>query len=193
MRQAIVIDHPTQVWTTSDTHFDHANIIKYCRRPYRDTTQMNLALIANWNRVVGKDDTVLFLGDLAFGSHRKSALDYLSRLRGRKIMVRGNHDWGSNMKGIELFDQLDITCGSERFLATHDPWLVHERERWVLHGHTHEGEPAYDLDNGLISACVEVTNYYPVQFIEIMTRIAQWRVAHPTIPLEEKLRANTVR
>lgn len=29
------------VFFTSDTHFGHANIIKYCGRPYRDVTQMD--------------------------------------------------------------------------------------------------------------------------------------------------------
>ena len=48
---------------TSDTHFNHANIIKFCNRPFKDVEQMNDVMIANWNGVIGKDDTVFHLGD----------------------------------------------------------------------------------------------------------------------------------
>ena len=37
---------------TSDTHFYHSNIIKYCNRPFADAQDMNETLIANWNNVV---------------------------------------------------------------------------------------------------------------------------------------------
>lgn len=43
-----------KVFFTSDTHFNHANIIKFCERPFGSIEEMNEALIANWNRVVGK-------------------------------------------------------------------------------------------------------------------------------------------
>ena len=43
-----------KVFFTSDTHFKHANIIKFCERPFGSIEEMNEALIANWNRVVGK-------------------------------------------------------------------------------------------------------------------------------------------
>lgn len=42
---------------TSDTHFNHANIIRFCNRPFNDVEQMNETLIANWNRVVQPEDT----------------------------------------------------------------------------------------------------------------------------------------
>ena len=45
---------------TSDTHFNHANIISFCNRPFKDVEQMNEVMIANWNHVIGKDDSVLF-------------------------------------------------------------------------------------------------------------------------------------
>ena len=43
---------------TSDTHFNHANIIHFCNRSFKNAEQMNETLIANWNSVITPDDTV---------------------------------------------------------------------------------------------------------------------------------------
>lgn len=79
------------IYFTSDTHFGHANIIKYCERPFKDTDHMDETIIANWNRTVSPDDTVFHLGDVALGNIDKS-LACVSRLNGYKICVLGNHD-----------------------------------------------------------------------------------------------------
>jgi calcineurin-like phosphoesterase family protein len=41
------------VFFTADTHFGYANVIRYDKRPFRDVTEMDEALIKNWNRAVG--------------------------------------------------------------------------------------------------------------------------------------------
>lgn len=43
-----------KVFFTSDTHFNHTNIIQYCQRPFKSTDEMNEAMIDNWNSVVGE-------------------------------------------------------------------------------------------------------------------------------------------
>ena len=48
----------SRVFFTSDTHFNHTNIIRFCSRPFKDVEHMNETLIANWNRVVGPDNIV---------------------------------------------------------------------------------------------------------------------------------------
>lgn len=52
---------------TSDTHFFHEGIIKFCTRPFESVEEMNETLIRNWNETVPKDGTVFHLGDFAFG------------------------------------------------------------------------------------------------------------------------------
>ena len=76
---------------TSDTHFGHQNIIKYANRPFASVSHMNEALIANWNAVVGMDDEVYHLGDVALGPWTEWD-KILTRLNGYKILVVGNHD-----------------------------------------------------------------------------------------------------
>ena len=45
----------SRVFFTSDTHFNHTNIIRYCDRPFKSTDEMNEKLIGNWNSAVGPE------------------------------------------------------------------------------------------------------------------------------------------
>lgn len=81
---------------TSDTHFNHTNIIKYCARPFRDVGHMNRELIARWNARVKPEDTVYHLGDFAMGSRTRWP-EFREVLNGSIVLVLGNHD-GSEAK-----------------------------------------------------------------------------------------------
>lgn len=80
-----------RVFFTSDTHYDHENVIRYSNRPYRDKHEMTDALIAKWNAVVLPEDTVYHLGDVFFCQEDR-ALDILAQLSGTKHLILGNHD-----------------------------------------------------------------------------------------------------
>ncbi len=79
------------IWYTADTHIGHRNILTFTGRPYQSVEAMNEAIVSSWNSVVGDEDTVFILGDFALcGATMTRAI--ISRLRGHKILVRGNHD-----------------------------------------------------------------------------------------------------
>lgn len=84
-------------WWTSDHHFSHTNIIKFCDRPYRDKIgepvphYMNLELVRLHNETVNETDKVWFLGDLALGHWQKN-LAWAKQCAGQKIFLTGNHD-----------------------------------------------------------------------------------------------------
>lgn len=70
-----------KIWFTSDLHFGHKNIIRFCDRPWNSVEEMDEALINNWNSVVGDDDIVFDLGDFAFASNGRWK-ELLQRLKG---------------------------------------------------------------------------------------------------------------
>lgn len=78
------------LFLSSDHHFWHANVIKYCGRPYFNVEQMNEDLVYRHNEVVGPEDRFICLGDFSFAG--RSVELYSSRLNGKKELVPGNHD-----------------------------------------------------------------------------------------------------
>lgn len=76
----------------SDTHFFHDSVNDFDNRPYKDVEEMSEDLIKRWNDVVGISDTVYLLGDMFF-KVRRDLLEYVfSRLKGKIIYIRGNHE-----------------------------------------------------------------------------------------------------
>ena len=96
---------------TSDLHFNHANVIEYCARPFHDVDEMNEALIDNWNETVDDNDTVWVLGDVCLGDIKRS-LELVSNLRGTKHLLVGNHDRPFRDKGSKPdWDQRYLDAG----------------------------------------------------------------------------------
>lgn len=53
-------------------------------------------IAANWNATVGNDDIVLVPGDISWAMRLEDAapdLEWLAALPGRKVMIKGNHDY----------------------------------------------------------------------------------------------------
>lgn len=81
----------SQIYFSSDHHFFHNNVIKYCNRPYSSVEEMNQDFIQKWNSVVKPEDTVWYLGDFSLG--KNAVREITPRLNGSKHLVVGNHDW----------------------------------------------------------------------------------------------------
>lgn len=87
----LCVNNMGDIFFTSDLHFYHENIIKYCSRPYSSVEQMNEILVRNWNETIGPDDVVYCMGDFSLAIRPVEL--YTHRLNGHKKLVPGNHDW----------------------------------------------------------------------------------------------------
>jgi len=85
---ALALDQ--RVWLTSDHHFGHLNIIKYCDRPFHGVVDMTDHHLRQLNKIA-PDDLVIFAGDMILGDY-KTGVQNIRSVPGRKILVAGNHD-----------------------------------------------------------------------------------------------------
>lgn len=179
-------------------HFGHANIIRYCGRPFFDVGQMNAKLVDNWNSVVGPDDEVWVLGDVAMGSIDHS-LALVVRLNGTKTLVTGNHDrcWSAAgpkaQRWLEVYQAagfstilhgaVAINFNNQPALACHFPYVgdSHNEDRFttlrpqdsgltLLHGHVHE---QWQVEGRQINVGVDVWDYRPVSDAQLIAAAAQ--------------------
>ena len=118
-----------KVYFTSDTHFNHANIIGFCSRPFKNVNEMNETLITNWNRVVGADDIVFHLGDFCLGGSAEWT-NVLNRLNGKIYLIVGNHDMKNLRQSYydrfeEIVMQKHIEIGKQKIYLNHCPFLCY--------------------------------------------------------------------
>ena len=156
--------HPDDIFLIADLHLGHANIIRYCSRPFliSDVREMDHVLIKNWNYTISSLNRVYYLGDLRFGRDALPALLYRKKLKGCITFIQGNHD------DPELGAVPSVTLKHQgfTFLLVHDPASAPEEfDGWIIHGHHHNNDlrhyPFIDFEHRRINVCAEVTGYVP--------------------------------
>jgi calcineurin-like phosphoesterase family protein len=158
---------------TSDTHFFHKNIIKYCNRPFVDVDNMNKRMIKNWNAVVTNNDTVWHIGDVSFGKPGET-LGILGALNGKINLIPGNHDRVGRCVEKDLAVRCNIfppyylfKQNGFKFVLCHFPFSSWERGYINLHGHTHGIHKSKYMQHDV---GVDVNNYVPISLEEAVTR-----------------------
>jgi calcineurin-like phosphoesterase family protein len=166
-----------EIFFTSDLHFFHENIIKYCDRPFSSANEMNKALISLWNNKIPKDAEVYVLGDLTLLGNDKlgSISSIVSKLNGSIHLVLGNHDHISvtNYTDIGImsvhYPYLQLPNG---WICIHDPALATAcpSNSVILSGHMHGlyGQKTKTEDNKIIiDVGVDAWEYTPVEIGKI--------------------------
>jgi calcineurin-like phosphoesterase family protein len=138
-----------KTWITSDTHWGHKNIMKFCpetRGHFKDVAHMNSEMIRMWNEKVEPGDLVYILGDVAFCS-ASDAAKILQSLNGDKILVEGNHD-NKSVKDVsfrncfkEIHKYLEVNYNGTKVVMFHYPiteWNQVHRGSVHFYGHLHQ-------------------------------------------------------
>lgn len=169
------------IYFTSDLHFFHENVIKYANRPFSTIEEMNHTLIENWNHTICADDDVYILGDVTMKGV-EYATKALSQLKGRKYLIKGNHDRFAQSKQFDtnllewIKDYHELSYHNNRFILFHYPieeWNGYFRGTIHLHGHQHN-HADYNLNNlqnhiRKFDVGVDANNMCPVSIEDIIT------------------------
>lgn len=181
-----------KVWITSDPHYNHKNI---CRgvtnwrtqdgdiplnstRDFQSVDQMNNTLVDNINSKVGQDDTLIMLGDIAFGGF-ESIGKFLDRLICKNIhLVLGNHDHHirNNRENIQdrfisVSDYLQVRIYDQDFVLSHYPfasWNGLNKGVIHLHGHVHLSSKDKWGEGKRLDVGVDGNNLFPYSVSEIV-------------------------
>lgn len=130
-------------WFTADFHLGHANIIRYCNRPFATVEEMDRAILDRLNASVKVNDVLYFLGDFCMGSQAR-VIAYRRRIRCEEILtVPGNHDrqarklkeefhWLDNLVEVSIHGHPIVLCHYALRV-----WNQSNRGSWHLYGHSH--------------------------------------------------------
>lgn len=182
----------TKVFFTADQHFGHANIIKFCDRPFADVTVMDDALVDNWNKKVPADGVVFHLGDFTL-SDCAEALHYFGMLNGTiKVLANPWHHDKRWLGYLDRFPDQPYRSASNRPVEILSPMVVLEVPThgngyplpitlchyplgewdrahygaWHLHGHSH-GKYKSERGGCIMDVGVDNCGYTPVSFGDV--------------------------
>ena len=126
-----------KLFFTSDTHFFHKNILKYCNRPFENVQEMNQEIVKRWNEVIPKDAIVFHLGDFSLTANMKELDSLIHKLNGDIHLIIGNHEkdalgksyirdkWASISDIAEIYiKDPEITYGEQHIVMCHYPMMA---------------------------------------------------------------------
>ena len=141
-------------------------------------------LINKWNETVRKQDTVYFLGDFCL-KNKEYTENILRQLKGKKFLIRGNHD--KSLNGLENYfewvgdikeakftnNQFKFIDPNETFCVEmcHYPMLTWNRRphgTCHIHGHSHGSANIVNELTGELRVDVGLDNqYWDYNFVEL--------------------------
>ncbi len=128
-----------EYYFSADYHVGHANIIKYCERPFQSAEEMDEYIIDTHNSIVGKRDIFIHAGDFClYKSYERVYNNYIQRLNGKHIFLMGSHDkWLTDQQYQDIWKKgIDkhyvVAC--HYMLRT---WPLSHYGSYCLYGHSH--------------------------------------------------------
>ena len=160
----------------ADTHFGGENIRRYENRPFETALEMDEKLIENWNSVVQVEDTVYVLGDFSDYLDVEKESTILTRLKGTKILVMGNHDrhrTAKEWREIGFAECYALPVLYEGFfLLSHEPLYINANMPYAnFYGHVHANPSYKDACKQSVCVSVERISYTPAEFSTLRSRM----------------------
>ena len=137
---------------------------------------MDEVLIARWNGTVGEEDTVYLIGDVGYNDGYVPGR-ILSRLKGHKHLIRGNHDTAYEDAPLlyryfeSVTDFLEIDDGEHHIYLSHYPILYGKPNGYMIHGHLHRSAQFRDILKDMprvLNAGVDVNDFRPVTLEQLI-------------------------
>lgn len=175
----------SNVFVTADSHFHHANIIKYTARPFKDVDEMDEAMVDLWNQTVKPEDVVYHLGDFYWlkGDNWYECERLMRRLHGKIHLIKGDHDPGLPQMSRLPFASLQL------WLVRDDVLMIHNYETRAYHskdippyklafsGHVHRHwlHSNVTLAGGVaLNVGVDLWHFRPVSFEQAVACQTDW-------------------
>ena len=196
----ITLKPEQKIFFSSDQHFGHRNVVKFCNRPYDDEKVMGRAFIDNWNSVVGPEDIVVTMGDFFWFNDSHSIKKVVNQLNGTIYIVLGNHDKRESFRRcdpekliiLDGISHIFLRCEDENrwyektfeIVCSHYPlmtWSHRDRGAINVFGHIHSGwlRSGDDYDQNLplwkgqqLDVGVDNQNFTPVSFEDVLAQLA---------------------
>ena len=160
---------------TSDWHFFHKNVIRYCDRPFKNEKHMRNKIVNNFNETVRKEDTTFVLGDVAMlgGSQWEALKGVIGLLNGTKHLIYGNHDEFRWQRYIDIgfttvHSALWLEDGGLPIVMAHDPsmYCTLDEGTVFLHGHIHTLYKSIP-EQRVVNVGVDQWDFYPINIDQI--------------------------
>ena len=187
----------TKTFLISDHHFGHDSIYKFTNndgeriRPWADNSRDgDRLMIEAWNNVVTDQDKVYHLGDLLW---KRSMLPLLKELKGRKVLIMGNHDKLRAEEYLKYFEDVRGAAQLGTCYLTHIPIHPNSLPRWCtmnIHGHLHSNHvtlPNGTKDTRYFNVSVEqCLDLQPMDFEDILKKHAEGHSTIQGVPIDAK-------
>lgn len=166
---------------TADLHLWHPNMLRRCARPFETDEAARNKMRDNINAVVGVNDRLSILGDLAVKTTWRKVAEWLDSLNCRNLDLSwGNHDDGVVAKLVKnqpgRFQRVDHVLryqfGEQKVFCFHyacRTWRDSSHGSFHLHGHSHGNLP---MLNRSMDVGVDTNNYKPYSYTEINARLS---------------------
>lgn len=160
------------VWFMPDCHFNHDKDFIWLKRGFNSVKEMNETIVERYNEVVGEEDIVYFLGDVGMGTDYSTIANLVSRMKGIKILIIGNHDSDEKIKylaplfGYRVQYAERLKYKGVSYYISHYPTLVancgDRKPVWNICGHEHSIDLFADHRPHSIQLSLEYNNCYPM-------------------------------